>query len=328
MSKMHSGQLFAVLFLSGAWQILTFRELCSPLAAVGAALLQLLLCLPMTALSRKGFSLSLFCKEHKWAGFLCIFFFLLWGAQGFVMFSRVAPLLSLPFSGTLPAAALAAVTCLYTCSLGLKATARCAPFMLGVFLLSMAVLIAGAASHLDASRLQMDMGEPLRSGVMYFCAGGELAAAWALLDRTRGDGRRPLWISIAAKAVLCCLISFLCVGTAGRLAQRAEHPFFILTALSQPLQEQRADSLYILVCVMLYILHITLQTGVIDHLLHAMYPDLKAAAPLSLCAMLLLTFAVRILGGAALPVFGIFLIITVFLLPAAAWLLNKKEAKA
>lgn len=326
MSKMHSGQLFAVLFLSGAWQVLTFMELCSPLAAAGAALLQLLLCLPMIALSRKGFSLSRFCAEHKWAGIPCILFFLLWGAQGFAVFSQVSPLLSLPFSGKLPAAALVAVTCLYTCSLGLKATARCAPFMLGIFLLSMAVLIAGAAGRMDTARLQMGSGVSLRSGIVYFCSSGELAAAWVLLDRTKGNVRRPLFISIAAKAGLCCLVTFLCMGAAGRLAQRAEHPFFILTALSQPLQEQRADSLYILVCVMLYILHITLQTGVIDHLLHAMYPGLRAAAPLSLCAMLLLTFAVRSLGDLAVPLFGGLLVLTAFLLPMTAWIMKRKEA--
>ena len=66
------------------------------------------------------------------------------------------------------------------------------------------------------------------------------------------------------------------------------YPFFTLTALSQPLQGQRADALYILVFVMLHIMHTTLQTGIIEHIAEQIYPIAeKWSAPVSLIFMLI-----------------------------------------
>lgn len=317
MSKIHEGQLFSILFLSGAWQVLGMHILSGgamPGIAIALAV-QILLTLPMLYLSGKGFSVTKTAIRHKWLGYVYILFFLLWGAFGFTMFGRISPLLSLPFSGGLTAVVLIALTCLYACSLGLKATARCAPFVLGIFLLSVLVLIIGAYRRVDVTRLHIDAADAVRGGWLYFCLGGELTAAWVLLDRTKDGQKRALWGSLAAKALLACLISFLCTGAAGRLSELTEYPFFILTALSQPLQEQRADALYILVCVMLYIVHITLQTGVTAHLLEAMYPRLRWAAPLSLLGMLLLTAGTGAAGDAALPIFGGLLLVTAFVIP-------------
>ena len=74
---------------------------------------------------------------------------------------------------------------------------------------------------------------------------------------------------------------------------------------------------------MLYILHITLQTGVIAHLLAAMYPKLRAAAPLSLLLMILLAWGIAPFGIGILPLLGILLLLTAFLVPLILCITHK-----
>jgi hypothetical protein len=140
-----------------------------------------------------------------------------------------------------------------------------------------------------------------------------MTAAWVLLEYTERGQKRTVRRYLSAKAGLCLLILFLCRTAAGRLAQAEDYPFFTLTALSQPLQTQRADALYILVYVMLYVMHITLQTGVTAHLLKSLFPKIRFAAPLSLPFMLLLSW----LPDTLTSLFGILILLTGFLIPLA-----------
>lgn len=322
MNKIHSSQLFAILMLSAAWQVL-----CIPQARGGAQLIgiaaalgvQLLLSIPMLLLARGGFSFWQTIAGHRWLGILYVLFFLLWGAVGFSRLWEVSAEISLPLSGG-TAAVLMVVTCLYTCSLGLKAMARCAPLMLGVLALSVLVLCIGAYSRVDITRLAPESEGFLQSGISYFCLCGELTAAFVLLDRAKGGQQRAVWGYLAGKAAFACLVVFLCICAAGRLAELSGYPFFTLTALSQPLQSQRADALYILVFVMLFVMHITLQTGVISHLLHAMFPKLRAAAPVSLAVMLLLSYSLPLTRQPAEMISGILIVLTAFAVPLLFYL--------
>ncbi len=326
MNKIHQSQLFAILMLSGAWSVLCLPEAHSgaQLLGIGTAfLVQLFFSLPMLLLAERDFSLSHMVKHHKWLGFLYILFFLLWGAHGVSQLWEVSSEISLPVSGSLTAALLITVTCLYTCSLGLKAMARSAPFVLGLLVLSLIVLIIGAYSRVDVTRLAPQSEGFLKDGFFYLCIGGELTAAWVLLDRTQKNRRAAVWGFLAGKAAFACLVVFLCICAAGRLSGFSEYPFFTLTAISQPLQSQRADALYILVFVMLYVMHITLQTGVISHLLRSMFPKCKAAAPLSLAAMLLLSWGLPLTENAANPVFGALIFLTAFVIPAIIYLFRR-----
>lgn len=326
MNKIHRSQLFSILMLSGAWSVL-----CLPRAHSGAQLLgiftallvQLLLSIPMLLLTEDGFSLSHLIARQKWLGFLYILFFLLWGAHGFSQFGNAATEIALPVSGHITAVALITLTCLYTCSLGLRAMARSAPIVLALLLLSIAVLVIGASARVDITRLAPQAEGFRRDGIYYLCIGGELTAAWVLLDRTKRGQRLALWGFLAGKAALACLIVFLCICVAGRLSALGEYPFFTLTALSQPLQSQRADALYILMFVMLYVMHITLQTGVISHLLQAMLPKFRGAAPVSLAVMVLLSWMLPVSETATMPLFGILILVTAFIIPAIILMIRR-----
>ncbi len=326
MNKIHRSQLFAILMLSGAWSVLCLPEAHSGAQLLGIAsafLVQIFLSVPMLLLSKEGFSFSRTVIRRKWLGILYVLFFLLWGAHGFTQFRNAAAEISLPVSGSLTAVVLITLTCLYTCSLGLRAMARSAPAVLALFLLSLVVLVAGAAGRVDITRLAPQPEGFWRDGFFYLCIGGELAAAWVLLDRTKGGRTAALWGFLAGKAALACMIVFLCICAAGRLSGLSGYPFFTLTALSQPLQSQRADALYILIFVMLYVMHITLQTGVISHLLRTMFPKCRASAPISLAVMILLSWWLPLSEAATVPVFGLLILATAFVIPALILLIRR-----
>lgn len=290
----NAGQLFCILLLSGAWSVICVPAISGTgqmLGVIGGCLMQILLCLPMLALARKSGSFEHMIKSHKILGICYILFFLLWGAQGFLQLWDAAPAQLLPTSGKFTAGVLITLTCLYTSSCGLRATARSAPFVMGLFLISVAVLILGAWKRIDLNRIALERNGFWDGVQIYHSLSGELVTAFVLLDKARTRKNSAVNSYLLTKAGFCILILFLSITVNGRLAQFTDYPFFMLTTLSQPLQGQRADALYILVFVMLFILHITLQTGVVGHLTEMLFPALsRYSAPVSLAGMLLLAW--------------------------------------
>ncbi len=289
MNKIHNHQLTAILFLSGAWSVICIPSLYGNGQISGtfaACLIQILCCLPMLALRTGTFSNQI--QKHKSLGILYILFFLICGANGFSQLWEAAPPQLLPASGKLTAAVLIALTCFYTSSAGLRATARAAPIVMSIFIISLLVLILGAWNRADLSRIAFRTTDFLPSIRTYFSLSGELAAVWILSDTVRNHKNAAVNSYLIAKAAFCILILFFSITSGGRLIHLNGYPFFTLTALSQPLQGQRADALYILVFVMLHIMHTTLQTGLIEHIAEQMYPIAeKWSAPVSLIFMLI-----------------------------------------
>ena len=290
MNKIHNHQLTAILFLSGAWSVICIPSLYGNGQMTGTAfacLLQILFCLPMLALHSGTFTNQI--QKHKLLGILYILFFLICGANGFAQLWEAAPPQLLPSSGKLTAAVLIALTCFYTSSAGLRATARAAPIVMGLFIISLLVLILGAWKRADLSRISFQTENFLPSIKTYFSLSGELAAVWILTDHIRNHHKfSAVNFYLIAKALFCIFILFFSISAGGRLIHLNGYPFFTLTALSQPLQGQRADALYILVFVMLHIMHTTLQTGIVEHIAEQMYPIAeKWSAPVSLIFMLI-----------------------------------------
>lgn len=311
MNKIHSNQLFCILLLSGAWSVICIPALSGTgqiLGIAAACLMQILFCLPMLALAKQQGSFEKMIQSHKILGVCYIAFFLLWGAQGFVQLWDVAPAQLLPTSGKLIAAILITLTCIYTSSCGLRATARAAPFVMGLFFLSIAVLILGAWKRIDLSRIALERTGFWDGVQIYNALSGELVIAFILLDKIKIKRSLAINSYLLSKAAFCILILFLSITVSGRLTELTDYPFFMLTTLSQPLQGQRADALYILVFVMLYIMHITLQTGVVGHLMEILFPAIsRYASPASLFIMLLLAWMTNLpttqgITSIALPV--------------------------
>lgn len=288
MSRIDSRQLFSILLLSGAWSIICLPQLYGggQLFGVAAACgVQVLLCLPLFL---KNAPQTAEVLHYKWLGWAFAIFFVLWGGRSLLLLHQAVPPQLLDDPGHLTAAILLLLTCLYTGTAGLKATARCAPLMLVLLGISAAVLVVGAWKRMDAGRLTL-RGGGFREGFSAYAAlSGELPAAWVLLRRCKEKAGKAIGGYLLGKLLLCLLLLVLCMTAGGRLTAEADYPVFTLTMLSQPLQGQRADSLYILAFVMLCVMHLTLLTGVTAHLLEQMYPKIRAAAAWALTVMLLL----------------------------------------
>ena len=289
MSRLHNHQLTAILFLSGAWSVICIPSLYGNGQMTGTAfacLLQILLCFPMLALRSGTFTNQV--QKHKIFGIMYILFFILCGANGFAQLWEATPPQLLPSSGKLTASVLIAFTCFYTSSAGLRATARTAPFVMGLFLISVIILISGAWKRADLSRISFQTSNFFPSVKTYFSLSGELVAVWILCDTVKNHKITAVNAYLIQKALFCLLILFFGISAGGRLIHLNGYPFFTLTALSQPLQGQRADALYILVFVMLHIMHTTLQTGIVEHIAEEMFPIAeKWSAPVSLIFMLI-----------------------------------------
>lgn len=306
MNKLNNLQLFSILFLSGAWTVVCTPEIGSTGQMIGAVLacgLQMLLCVPLLCTATDAEQLL---HRQKWLGYLYALYFLIWGAFGFSQLRHAAPqqIFTMPGVGT--AAVLIVATCLYTSTVGLKATARCAPLATALLALSVIVLLVGAWKRAVPDRLSLRTDGMTPGLFSYFAGGGELAAAWILLSRSQKGGRKAILAYLPIRLGFYLLLFALCT-VGGRLTTMQAYPFMTLTALSQPLQSQRADALYILTFVMLFVMHITVLTGVTAHILALLQPKLQKSAPALLLIMLTLSYllpsdTLRLTAAAAMPV--------------------------
>lgn len=260
MSRMHSGQLFALLLLSGAWSVFCMPSLSDGVQLGGAAAacgLQAFLCTLLLYALRRGFSPMRLAQRHRWIACIYAAYFLLCTVLGFRQLWDAAPAQLLPSSGKLTAVVLIVVTCVYTAGLGQRAVNRAAPLVLGLLLISVVLLIIGAWRRMELCRLSSDSS---LHGILLYCGmSSELGLMWVLAERVQKGRAAAVYGYLLAKAGLWMLVVFLCITAGGRLMKLPGHPFFTLAALSQPLQGQRADALYILVFVMVFVVYITAQ---------------------------------------------------------------------
>lgn len=327
MNKLNRMQLFSILLLSGAWTVVCTPEIGSTGQMVGAVLacgLQMLLCIPLLCTDVDAEQLL---YRQKWLGYLYAVYFLVWGAFGFTQLRHAAPQQIFTMPGVGVAAVLIVATCLYTSTAGLKATARCAPLTAALLAISVIVLLVGAWKRAVPDRLSLRTDGMFAGLFSYFAGGGELAAAWILLSRAQKGSKKSILVYLPVRLGFYLLLFALCI-TGGRLTTMQAYPFMTLTALSQPLQSQRADALYILTFVMLFVMHITVLTGVAAHILAQVQPKLQKSAPVLLLLMLMLSYllpsdTLRLTAAVAMPV-----LVGVVPLTARLFRHRKKEGTA
>lgn len=313
MTRISTAQLASILILGGIWEIICLHAIPGTGMLLGAAAafgVQLLLILPLLSGDIPGW---------RWMQLLYAGYFVLAGARNLVQLSGTAPETLLSVPGRLGAGILLVLVCLFTAAVGLQAAARCAPVILGFFVLSLVVLVIGAWGRFQPERLaSSDGGIPQGLG-LFFC-GAELPAIWVLRGRCDGSPRRAVLVSILVKCAIFLVIGCLCLAAGGCLMDRSDAPFFTLCSLSQPLQGQRADALYILVFVMLSVMQLTLQAGFAAHLLEQAFPKLRCTAPWVLLTMLALAGGLP--GGAGDALFRTLVPIMAFGIPCTILMLR------
>ena len=162
MNSLRSSQLSAMLFLSAAFTILcqTASWTMEGIFGTGIAVaVQFLLCVPIFLLYRQGFSLSDGDVKHRLLSALLLGYLLVRGGVSFVRLQRASDALTLPVSGKFFAAALIALVCIYTASLGIRALARSSTLILGLLLFALAVLLLGAVPQAEPQNQPAADGE-------------------------------------------------------------------------------------------------------------------------------------------------------------------------
>lgn len=331
MNKLRSGQLFALLLVSAAFSILCQTSAYTIEGILGAAIaaaVQILFCLPMLLLYRRGFSFSAYARKH-WLLPLCfVVYALIRGGISFVQLQGTASELSLPISGKFVAAALIALVCLYTASLGIHALARSSTLIFGILLATMAVMLLGAIPKAEPQNLSLSLEDTIWNGFLRSMRNAdELPLLFLLLDFTKSKQTRSIFQIFAGKFLLVTYLSLLGMAVLGNRMAQAEHPFFAVISVSQPLSTQRADALYLLVFVMLCVLRITLFTVLAAHLLKLTFPKLRYASSICLGLMLCIAWAASKISVSSVWHI-IVLCILVLLIPMGFLLAQKRRGGA
>ena len=185
------------------------------------------------------------------------------------------------------AAALIALVCLYTVSLGIQTIARSSTMILGILLITLTIMCIGAIPQAEPQNLALSPNDTIWKGFFRsMTTADELPLLFLLLDFSEKKTYRsivPVWVG---KFLLGSYLSVLGMAVLGSRMAKASHPFFAIVSVSQPLSTQRADALYILVFVMLCVLRITLFAVLAAHLLRLCFPKLRYTSTLCLLSML------------------------------------------
>ena len=219
MNSLRSSQLSAMLFLSAAFTILcqTASWTMEGIFGTGIAVaVQFLLCVPIFLLYRQGFSLSDGDVKHRLLSTLLLGYLLVRGGVSFVRLQRASDALTLPVSGKFFAAALIALVCIYTASLGIRALARSSTLILGLLLFALAVLLLGAVPQAEPQNLSLSTDDTIFRGFLreMACA-DELPLLLLLFDQMAHRRVRSTLQFLAGKLGLFAFLALLGMAVLG-----------------------------------------------------------------------------------------------------------------
>ncbi|MBQ8824209.1 MAG: hypothetical protein IJZ64_03155 [Ruminococcus sp.] len=279
MNRISSGQFTVILLISSAFSFMCTAVPFSAeqmIASIIAIAIQIILCIPILFVYKKGLDLEYTCSNLRWITLLPIIYFLIRGSQSFVQIWNVSDSLSLPFSGDFLATAMIALVCLYTASLGIKALARSTTMVFGILIFTLAVMLIGAYQNMHLQNLSFSPDNTIIKSVMYQLSyADELPILLILLAFTSGNRTKSTMCFFGGSLILWEFILFLGITVLGRLMKTSSYPFFMIANVSQPFSTQRSDALYLILFVLLCVMRITLFTVLSEHLLGIAFPKFK-----------------------------------------------------
>ncbi len=294
MNKLRTRELFTMLLLSAAFLLLcqtASLTLEGLLGGLLAMVIEILICLPMLQLYAKGFSFTAYAKKHRIIPLCFLVYLLLKGGVSFVRLQGVSEVLLLPFSGKFWAAALIALVCVYTASLGIQALARSSSLIFWILLFILSIMLIGAIPQADPQNLSLSPDDTIIQGFWRSISqADEVLLLFLLLDFAKDKastktGRITIQI-FGAKFLLLAYLTLLGISVLGYRMAQATYPFFDIVSISQPFSTQRSDALYLIVFVVLCILRVTLYTVLAAYLLSVLFPRLRYTSTICLLAML------------------------------------------
>lgn len=186
MNRLRSNQIFAILLVSAAFPLLCRTDAFTIEGIFGAAIaavVQLLLCLPMLRLYHTSFSFCDYARKHRILPLFFLAYLLIQGGISFVRLQSTSQDIALPFSGKFLAAALIALVCLYTVSLGIQALARSSTVILGILILTLILMCIGAIPQAEPQNLSLSPDDTIWRGFLHsMIHADELPLLFLLLD--------------------------------------------------------------------------------------------------------------------------------------------------
>ncbi len=295
MNKLRVNQVSIVLLLNTAFTFICQNDAFTVEGIFGTLLgsaTLLLLSLPLVWCYRRGFSFSRYAQQHRVLPLLVVAYCLIRGGISFLRIQHTGETLALPVTGKLMAAALIALVCLYTASLGIQALARSSTLIFGILLFTLAVMLIGAIPQAAPQNIAFSPDDTIwKSFLRTLSVAEELPLLFLLLDFVKKPNCRialHLWIG---KFLIFLYIALLSMAVLGSRMKSAPFPFFAATAVSQPFSTQRADALYFVLFVLLSVFRITLYTVLSAHLLRLTLPQLLHTSSICLVVMLAISWA-------------------------------------
>ena len=201
----------------------------------------------MLLLYRTGFCFGECARRHRILPLCFIVYLLFRGGTSFVQLQQTSQEISLPFSEKFLAAALIALVCLYTVSLGIQTIARSSTMILGILLITLAIMCIGAIPQAEPQNLALSPNDTIWKGFFRsMTTADELPLLFLLLDFSEKKTYRsivPVWVGKFPAGQLSFRAGH---GSAGQPHGKSQPPRFSpFVSVSQPLSTQRADALYI-----------------------------------------------------------------------------------
>ena len=175
--------------------------------------------------------------------------------------------------GRVLTAGLIALVCLYGSSTGIRAVSRAAAIAAAAGTLCIFIDFASAVFNADWKNIS----RPEMSGFAYefmrgFALSGGLGSFFVLLEKVKGDRVRAAVLYFASKAVLTAAVLLTALSVAGGIVSVTDFPVITAAQLSQPLEAQRIDSLFLVVFISFAVFSVTLQIMTAAYLLKEIFP--------------------------------------------------------
>lgn len=333
MNKISYGQLTALLLASDTFTLVCLTGNITAITAAGfitGIAIQILASLPALSCSLQGEKI-INSIGIQW---IYLLFTLLWGGLLFVRVWQTSEEIYIPsvFSDVIPhkliITALIGIICLYVSSPGIKALSRAAVVVAGFGVLCLVIIILGAADKISFSYLTIKSSAGFAAELIKGLAlSGSLGTFVILLEIVKDNKIKTTVFYFICKAILTCIVLFITTLVSGGIMSIVNFPVITAAQLSQPFSNQRTDSAFIIILVILAVISIALQATAASIIIKKIFP--KFSRFRCSTALIIMSLAGLALSRANLysSIFALIFALVALIPPAVVLVKTKGESK-
>ncbi|MCR5601754.1 MAG: hypothetical protein K6G33_13565 [Ruminococcus sp.] len=215
-------------------------------------------------------------KKVKW---LYLVYVVFCGGTLFSALWQTSSVIYIPYEsshgiwGRLMTAGLIAAVCLYSSSTGIKTVARAAVIVGALGAACLLIDFASAVFNAEWHNVQLPEKRSFISEfVRGFAYSSGLGSFAVLLGDVRGERIKAVTGYFAVKAAAAVIVLLTVLSVAGGIMPLADFPVITAAQLSQPLDAQRIDSLFLVVFVVFAVFSVSLQVMTGAYIISELFP--------------------------------------------------------